>query len=45
MAGVNYHEGKVRYYIRKGCHYHSREDWNRLLEFFEKYINKNEDRN
>lgn len=38
-TGVNYHDGKVGYYIRKGCHYHSREDWSRSLAFFEKYIN------
>ncbi len=37
-TGVNYHEGKVGYYMRKGYHYHSREDWKRSLAFFEKYI-------
>ncbi len=37
--GVNYHDGKVGYYVRQGTHYLSREDWNRLLSFFDKNLN------
>ncbi len=29
---------KVGYYVRKGKHYLSREDWNRFLSFFDKHI-------
>ena len=34
-VGVSYGEGMVGYRIREGCHYHSREDWNAALDFFE----------
>ena len=36
--GTNYHDGRVGYYIREGRHYFSRNDWNRLLDFFDKNI-------
>ena len=36
--GVNYHEGKLGYYVREGGHFLSRNDWNRFLDFFEKNI-------
>ena len=38
-VGVNYHSGSVGYYMRKGLHYFSREDWNRALDFFENKLN------
>ncbi len=32
---VNYHDGKVGYYVREGRHCLSRNDWNRFLDFFD----------
>lgn len=37
-TGVNYHDGRVGYYVRDGGHYFAREDWNRVLAFFEKHL-------
>ncbi len=39
-VGRNYHDGKVGYYVRKGTHYWSREDWARTLSFFDKNLNR-----
>ena len=39
LVGENYHGGLVGYYLREGLHYFSREDWNRLLGFFESRLN------
>ncbi len=36
--GVNYHEGRVGYYVREGRHFLSRDDWNRFLAFFDKNL-------
>ena len=36
--GINYHDGRVGYYVREGKHYFSRDDWNRFLGFFDKNI-------
>ena len=38
QIGVNYHDGKVGYYVREGRHCLSRNDWNRFLDFFDKNI-------
>lgn len=35
---VNYHEGKIGYYVRSGRHFLSRNDWNRFLDFFDKNL-------
>ena len=40
QIGVNYHDGKVGYYVREGRHCLSRNDWNRFLDFFDKNILK-----
>ena len=40
QIGVNYHDGKVGYYVREGRHCLSRNDWNRFLAFFDKNILK-----
>jgi hypothetical protein len=34
-VGERYTDGRVGYYIREGCHYFSRTDWNNALSFFE----------
>lgn len=39
ITGERYHDGKVGYYVREGTHYMSREDWNNMLDFFDKNIN------
>lgn len=38
VTGEKYFEGNIGYYRRKGTHYFSREDWQNLLEFFDKKI-------
>ncbi|MBR5773483.1 MAG: hypothetical protein IKY44_01400 [Clostridia bacterium] len=38
--GVNYHDGKVGYYVREGKHYFSLGDWCRFLSFFDKNLQK-----
>lgn len=38
VVGETYFQGNVGYYKRKGTHYFSREDWQRLLCFFNKKI-------
>ena len=35
--GDRYFEGDIGYHLRKGLHYFSREDWNRLIEFINKH--------
>lgn len=35
QVGERYHDGRVGYYLRDGCHYFSRMDWNNALSFFE----------
>lgn len=40
QIGVNYHDGKVGYYVREGRHCLSRNDWHRFLGFFDKNILK-----
>lgn len=37
-VGVNYHKGRLGYYVREGGHFLSRNDWGRFLDFFEKNI-------
>lgn len=34
-AGEVLHEGCVGYHVRRGCHYLSREDWNRYMDFLD----------
>ncbi len=36
-AGDFFHEGKVGYHLRSGCHYFSREDWQIFARFFMKH--------
>ena len=40
VVGEKYHDGKVGYYCRKGTHFFGREDWNNMLDFFDKNLNK-----
>ncbi|MBQ8850011.1 MAG: acetylxylan esterase [Clostridia bacterium] len=35
-VGESFHGGNIGYHIRSGCHYLSREDWNRYIEFLSK---------
>ncbi len=35
-AGDVFHDGKIGYHLRSGCHYFSREDWLKFIEFFRK---------
>ncbi len=37
--GLGEINAKVNYYVREGTHYMSREDWNNMLDFFDKHIN------
>ena len=32
------HEGNIGYHIRTGCHYFSRQDWLRYMEFVKKHM-------
>lgn len=34
-AGDALHGGSIGYHIRPGCHYFSREDWNRIMDFLD----------
>ncbi len=38
LAGKCYHDGNVGYHKRRGTHYFSREDWNNLMDFADKYL-------
>ncbi len=33
-AGDVFHDGRIGYHLRSGCHYFSREDWLKFIEFF-----------
>jgi len=35
-VGEAFHGGNIGYHIRSGCHYQSREDWHRYIEFLRK---------
>ncbi len=36
VAGDVFHDGKIGYHLRAGCHYFSREDWLKFIAFFRK---------
>jgi hypothetical protein len=35
LPGEALQQGSIGYHMRPGCHYHSREDWNRFLDFLD----------
>ena len=35
-SGDIFAEGRIGYHLRAGCHYLSREDWNRYMDYMEK---------
>jgi len=38
-AGEYFHEGSIGYHMRSGCHYLSRYDWNRFMDYMLKHKN------
>lgn len=37
LVGDVFHEGRIGYHLRDGCHYFSREDWQKFAAFFMKH--------
>lgn len=38
VPGDVYHDGMLGYHLRSGSHYLSREDWNRYMDYIDKYV-------